>query len=278
MQSLLTYVKKSDIFSEPFPHIVITDALDDKLCSRLIDEFPSMNVITDGAEFSSNERFSYSARNVLQNPEISDLWREFVKVQTSNVFLSQFSNLFEDSIRHIYPDFEKEIGAIKTLQSGIRYIDEFPNVDVLLDAQICVNAPVVGTPSLIKQVHIDRRQVLFAGLFYLRHPEDRSTGGDLEIFRFKNGKPYGFNNQFIDNKYVELVKTVKYERNVLVLFLNSIHSLHGVTVRSVTQIPRCFLNIIGEVKQPLFDWTLYQETKSWTNRLSERIVKVLPRL
>lgn len=277
MQSLLTNIKKSDIFAEPFPHIVITDALDDEICSRLIDEFPPINVITEGVEFSNNERFSYSARDVLQNTEISDLWREFVRVQSSEVFLNQFLNLFEDYIRHIYPSFEQEIGAITSLKSGVRFIDELPNIDVLLDAQICVNAPVV-TPSLIKQVHVDRRQVLFAGLYYLRRPEDQSTGGDLQIYRFKNGKPYGFNQQFIDDKYVELVKTVKYERNVLVLFLNSIHSLHGVTVRSVTESPRCFLNLVGEVKQHIFDWMLYQERKSWKDRITERTAKVLSQL
>lgn len=275
MQSLLANVKKSDIFTEPFPHIVVTDALDSEICSRLIDEFPPLNIITEGVEFSSNERFSYSAHKVLSNSQISELWREFVKVQTSQVFFTQFVSLFGDYIQQIYPDFEQNIQSIQNLTSGIRYVDEFPNVDVLLDAQICVNAPVISKPSLIKQAHVDRRQVLFAGLYYLRRPEDKSTGGDLEIYQFKNGKAYGFNNQFIDDKYVELVKTVKYDRNVLVLFLNSIQSLHGVTVRSVTDSPRCFLNLVGEVKQHLFDWTFYQERKSWTDQLAAKMSKVL---
>ncbi|MBO3457613.1 2OG-Fe(II) oxygenase [Aetokthonos hydrillicola Thurmond2011] len=274
MQSLLENVNKNHFFSEPFPHIVVTDALDDTLCSRLIDEFPPINIVTESNQYPSNERFSYSAHKVLGNPQISELWREFIRVQTSDIFLKQFLDLFEQDIRRIYPSFEQEIASVKTLKSGVRNIDEFPNVDILLDAQICVNTPVVATPSVVKQAHLDRRQVLFAGLYYLRRPDDDSTGGDLEIYRFKNGKPYGFNQQFIDDKYVELVKTVKYERNVLVLFLNSINSLHGVTVRSVTQSPRCFVNLIGEVKQHMFDWMLYQETKSWTDKFTQRIAKV----
>jgi hypothetical protein len=80
------------------------------------------------------------------------------------------------------------------------------------------------------------------------------------MYKFKKGTPYGFRKCEIADKYVEHIKTIKYERNVLVLFPNSIYSLHGVTVRSLTSSPRYFVNLVGEVRKPLFQPLDYQES------------------
>ena len=61
-------------------------------------------------------------------------------------------------------------------------------------------------------------------------------------------------------RYVERVTTVKYESNVLVLFVNSLRSLHGVSVRQPTPWTRCFLNLLAEVPTPLFDLAAHQES------------------
>lgn len=78
---------------------------------------------------------------------------------------------------------------------------------------------------------------------------------------------------FIDDKQIQVVKTVKYQSNVLVLFLNSIKSLHGVTVRSVANEPRLFLNLIGEVNRPLFNLEDYQTPETYLKRLLSKFSK-----
>ncbi|WNZ43975.1 hypothetical protein Q2T42_19265 [Leptolyngbya boryana CZ1] len=271
MKTLLDGIGKVEVFTDPFPHVVIRDAFDEQLCDRLIDEFPGISTVTQSQQFVSNERYSYPARDVFANLEVSDLWKEFVQLHTSDRFLGHIGRLFEDHIRQYHPKFEQLIGKIPALKAGVRKIDDYSTADVLMDAQICINAPVTETPKPIKLAHIDRPQVLFVGLYYLRRSDDDSTGGNLEIYRFKSGKPYGFKGQFIDDRYVECVKTVNYERNVLVLFLNSIHSLHGVTVRSKTNAPRCFVNLIGEVKQPLFNYRLYEEQKNLISKFRAKL-------
>ncbi len=229
-------------------------------------------MVAQGAPIVSNERYSYPPQASLADLELSETWKAFVREHTSDYFLKRFTDLFRDQIDRYYPQFEQTIASIETLKAGIRKVNDFSQVDVLMDAQICINAPVTAQPEPIKPPHVDRPQVLFVGLFYLRRPDDESIGGDLEIFRFKQGKPYGFRGQFIDHQYVERIGTVKYERNTLVLFLNSIDSVHGVTVRSRTNAPRCFVNLIGEVKQPLFDYMAYQERKSLIGRFAKKLV------
>lgn len=277
MKSLLSSVQKIDVSTDPFPHIVITDPLEDELCLQLISEYPAVSTVTKGGDYSSNKRFSYSASEVFSDDNISTLWKEFVQAHTTSFFLSEVISLFEEHIRLTYPLFEENIGALKNLTSGVRKIDDFPTADVLLDAQICVNTPVINALSSVRTAHVDKPNKLFAGLYYLRSPEDTSTGGDLEIYKIKD-KPNRFRGEYISDKYVEVVKTVKYQRNVLVLFINSIYSVHGVTVRSKTNSPRYFLNLLGEVNQPLFDLSQYQEKRDWLGKSISAPAKALQNL
>lgn len=266
MQSLLSKVKKSDVIAEPFPHIVITDAIDPDICSQVISEFPSSELLTQDISNSSNQRFSYRAKDSLADKRISSLWQEFVKTNTSQSFLNEFIYLFGEHITKYYPYLQKKIGKVKNWKAGTKYIDNYTNADILLDAPISINTPVTTAPSSVIRGHVDKPAKLFAGLFYLRLPDDKSTGGDLEIYKFKN-RIYGFNeNRRIEDKYIELVKTVNYQSNVLVLFLNSIKSLHGVTVRSITDSPRLFLNLFGETKYPIYNLLPYRADINWVEK------------
>jgi hypothetical protein len=92
----------------------------------------------------------------------------------------------------------------------------------------------------------------------MRHPADDSVGGDLTISRFKSAhsdldaKASLFDGAYVSDEHLEVVETVQYRRNTLVLFINSIDSLHGVTVRQATPHGRRFVNLVGEVVTRLY--------------------------
>ena len=47
--------------------------------------------------------------------------------------------------------------------------------------QVGINTPVTRDgPSAVRGPHYDRLSELFAGLLYFRHPDDTSSGGDLQ--------------------------------------------------------------------------------------------------
>ncbi len=268
MQSLLSHVKKSEVLLEPFPHIVVYNPLEPALCEQLIEDFPSIEIVAQGAPCGSNQRFSYPALASLGDTRVSSLWQKFVQAHVTQEFLNEFLYLFRESICSIYENFETEFGQLETLKAGLRGFNSFDDADILLDAQICVNTPVKECPSSVRRGHVDLADKLFAGLFYLRHPQDHSTGGNLELYKFKTGKVHGFKGQFIDDRHIECVKSLQYESNVLVLLLNSPFSLHGVSVREATDFPRLFFNLVGEVKTSLFDLNQYQESKSILNAVA----------
>jgi hypothetical protein len=276
MQSLLAGVRPAQLFTDPFPHIVVVDPLPDELCRRLVSEYPSAEWIARGKRLGSNQRFSCPASRSLTSAEVSPLWKEFVRVHTSRLFFSQVIDLFGEHIRQLYPSLEGEIGNLDGLRVGVRQQDDFSRADVLLDAQICLNTPVLNAPSSVRRFHVDLPNKLFAGLYYLRHPDDTSSGGDLQIGKFRE-KPYGFRSAEIADRHVDVVKTIPYRNNVLVMFVNSIHALHAVTVRSMTSFPRYLFNLLGEVQKPLFDLNQYQEGGQWLNALPLKALRTIRR-
>ena len=276
MKTLLANVKKADVITDPFPHIIVTDALDKAICDRLIQEMPDTAVLREGKDPNAGyERFNYPARSIEGNSNVSELWQTFIRLHSSDVFMHQVLDLMGEQILALYPDFEEQFKPLSEFKSGVRKVDSFPDVDMLLDAQIAMNSSAENPLKRIKRPHIDRPQVLFAGLFYMRHPDDESTGGSLEIYRFKKNRPGGFDpndKQHVDDRYVKLIKTVNYERNVLVLFLNSLNSLHGVTGRSSTPVPRYFVNLIGELPQRMFAYENYQlSNESWMRKVARKL-------
>ncbi len=272
---LLSNVKKSDVFHEPFPHIIIRDTISPELIEELIKRHPPLEVVTKRELLGSNKRFDYTVKDIQADKTVDTLWSDFIQAQAGKVFLSKIFELFGEDMVKLYPKTFPTIPTVETFTSGTRFIDSREDQRILLDAHISVNSPVVDTPDSVRAGHVDDPRKLYSGLFYMRRDNDDSKGGDLELYQFKR-KKFKMYGQGIDDKYLKLIKTVPYEKNVLVLFLNSIDSLHGVTVREKTEHPRYFVNLIGELKEPLFDIKKYQE--GVIARKLRRIKKILPKL
>jgi len=248
--SLLADPPRGALVSEPFPHLVLPDALPEDLCACLMAEFPPTEWIAGRHEAGDNRRWSWPAARTLSDARLSPAWRELIRFHTSPAFLAQVVRAFREPLRRLYPRLEAELGPGETWRAGVRGRDDFEAADVLLDAQICINTPVAA-PTSVRGFHVDRPDKLFAGLYYLRAPDDRSCGGDLQIARFRAARR--FREYEIDERDVEVVRTVPYARNVLVMFLNGRDAVHGVTPRAVGPQPRRFVNLVGALRRPLFD-------------------------
>jgi hypothetical protein len=277
MEHILVNAEASDVLPAPFPHIIIKNAIDPELCSRLAAKFPSLQTLARSSDIGNNQRLNYEAAHALNDRSIAPLWKTFIRANCSQEFLTKLFDLFQNSIYCLYPTLDDDIGRLTDLKAGIRYVDSFDNSDVLLDTIIAANSPVMGRPSAVTRGHVDLPNKLFAGLLYIRHEADDSSGGDLELYCFKE-KIDRFRNRFIDDKYIEPVKTIRYENNVLILFINSIASVHGVSFRSVTKFPRLFVNFVGEVRHDLFDLQKYQGKWTLMEQAAWRAKKVLTNL
>ena len=81
MESVLSRAGASDIVDEPFPHLVIHDALTAEWYDQLEAAFPDASIILDGRVPESNRNYRYPASKVLDDGRISRQWKEFVRYQ-----------------------------------------------------------------------------------------------------------------------------------------------------------------------------------------------------
>ncbi len=256
--SVLRRARPDDVVEDPYPYIVVHDALPDELCNALIADYPRLDILgVDGTR--NNTRWSMPARDAAQTAGIADIWKALVAYHASPAFFDDFVRVFGDHVVRLYPEAFPNLEALHAVRPGIRARDgdDEGRGDFFLDAQISGNTAVRDASS-VKTIHVDSEHKLFSGLFYLRSPEDDSVGGDLDVLRLRRDLTRAqwrkrFNGMFIDDALVEQVTRIPYARNTLVMFVNGPDALHGVTVRQPTRHLRLFMNLVGESRTKLFN-------------------------
>jgi len=256
---ILDNAKKENCTNKPYPYFYQEEILPQGLCKDLVTNYPNYDLVSKGNWEKNNFRFNFSTIDVLQNEnKIPKIWYDFIKANASQAFFNSFTSLFEEELLTRYPTLGKTKQDLERLKVGIRKMDSFSTHDVLLDIQIAGNTPVQSSKS-VRERHIDDPRKIFGALLYLRLDDDDSVGGELEISESKGKKFKFYNNVYIHDKYSKTSKMVPYKKNNFVLFLNSPLSWHGVTQRQPTKFPRLFVNVIAEVKEPLFGIKQYQD-------------------
>lgn len=238
---------------EPFPLVIVKNVLPPQLIADIKSGLPPLDVLLEGKTFTSNQRFNYSAAAVAANSTIPTGLKDLVAEHLSQAFLDDIIRLFGDQILQHYPDFEQRFGSLTSLKAGVRGQANDSPRNVYLDSQIAFNTPVEIGGTTVRGPHLDDPRKLFVGLFYLRLDDDQSRGADLEIYRSKVQPSRLDITRTANLADMELLETVKYEANTLVLFLNTPSSFHGVKPRSRTSFHRVFLNLLGEMPSPLFE-------------------------
>lgn len=254
--SVLGRARAADVCFEPFPHLIIDNALPDDVYAELSAAFPPESVLgIDSGQ--DNKRWDYGPRSVAANPEIAPIWKDMIAYHTSAAFFQEIVSIFYEAIHARYPLQFPSRRYMGAMRAGVREFDSFRTADVLMDAMISGNTPA-RTASSVRTSHVDQGRKLYSGLFYMRRRDDDSIGGDLTISRLKRGyrdsdkRQRLFKRSYVDDKFLDCVKTVRYSSNTLVLFINTLDSIHGVTPRAPTSLGRYFVNLVGEVNPRLY--------------------------
>jgi hypothetical protein len=256
--SILSNASSADLVTEPYPHIVIKNALDPAVFKQLADEYPDPAVVLNGRE-KKDTWYDYPACFALEDEKISALWQEFLRYHTSQAFYLELVQLFGDIIRHEHPALENKFGkrleAFSTLMRRHGAADNPQNYasDVSLECQFYVN--YTEHAKAVRGPHVDRPTELYAALLYFRQQDDDSTGSDLDICRaIDPHKMHPDKKILVDHlpmeiepEKVDVVRTAKYAANTLVLFINSEKSIHAVSPRTATTIPRKHINFTGDI-------------------------------
>lgn len=253
--SVLQRATKANVKSDPFPHVVVRNALPEALYEELAASFPPIETITNRMG-KNNRRFNYGAPDVRKNPRISQLWKDFIAYHASQAFLDEIVELLGDDYNRLYPERFPTRDSLR-LRAGLREVEPFGACDVQMDALLAGNTPVKEASS-VRSSHVDRGDKLFSGLFYMRPDDYDAVGGDLTLSRFKpevagdEKRLQLFDAAYVEDRHLDVADTIVYDKNLLVLFINSVDSVHGVTIRQPSDKTRIFINLVGEIEKPLY--------------------------
>ncbi len=233
--------------SYPFPYIVIENALKEDIYYELSNSFPKYKTIINNNPYEQNSAYRMDAYTSLNNDVIPDIWKEFINYHASYNFFNEVFNIFNKDMFKHYPRLKSCVPQKE--HCCIRRADKKP---FNLDCQFVINTPTENKSSVVEP-HLDNPQEFYAGLFYMRHPDDKSTGGNLCIYEFKNK----INNSFFGKlrakkEDLNLIEEIEYADNKLLLFLNTNRSIHGVSEKNVSTSYRRYINIIGEFPFKIF--------------------------
>ncbi|MDO8264590.1 MAG: 2OG-Fe(II) oxygenase [Gallionella sp.] len=251
--------------TEPYPHLVTTDALDPAIFEQLSSQFPADDIILNGRA-AKDTWFDYPACKVVADERVSPLWREFFAYHSSKAFFDELVALAAPQMCALKPDLEQRAGRhlkdfIVGMRPGGRGDPLAEGADASMECQFYLN--YTQQPRVVRGPHVDRPSELFAALLYFRREDDDSSGANLEICEattdlYPNPHVVKISTlpAEIDDAKVRTVKTANYAANTLVLFLNSARSIHAVSPRTPTAVPRRHINFCCDVRFDLFDMKL----------------------
>jgi hypothetical protein len=263
MTSLINAIQNAPVQAYPFPHIEIENALPTEAYATLAAGYPDLQTFVEGKPYQENFRYNLFASQLISGP-FPDSVREFAQQHSSYAFYATILNKFKDYYTAILGE-DKFRELLNPERVGLRKRNTFYEADVLLDSTFAINTPNETGQTTVRGPHIDKLFKLYAGLYYLRKPEDTSRGGDLILYRYKNRRyaisendassTCGGARMEIDRQDVEESKTVPYTANKLILYPNSIEAVHGVSVRSRAEVERRLITFVADYKTDILDVT-----------------------
>ncbi len=237
---LSNFNKEKNYFKYPFPHIIIDEPIDEKDYNILAEEYKIIeNHFSKLEDYKKNNiRLQFSDTEFKKLNLDTPKWQEFIDFHTSISFYKKLVEIFIDDIKKFYPELVSELQELKTFDLN----NKDSNKDIRLLCQPGINTPVVKENTFNRGPHIDKPNTIIAGLFYLKKDDDYSKGGDF-VINEKSGKiSFVPKAEVKEVENVKLNKEVTYKKNKVVFFLNTIDSIHSVSVREKTDHCRRLVN------------------------------------
>ena len=264
MYSLLQ--KKPTVQTDPYPHVIIEEALPWDLYEELEKTFPEEQVLNT---IPFDKGICYRMKSdILVHPTFQpDVWRKFSEYHTSAEWFREVYELFKPWLSHpkvtdLLPNLEdnvcargwrgfKEIKEVVVTASGRKKRVKNPK-NILTDCQVVMHNPSLEIQTT-RTPHIDNPLEMFAGLLYMPYKDDTSTGGEFQLHTVKNDiKKVSMmgGREIYPEDLGPVHTTVPYKKNTFVMFCNmSPNTVHSVSKRINPTMHRRSVNIIAEFRK-----------------------------
>jgi hypothetical protein len=253
---LLTKASSAVVETDPFPHLIIDEALPPAAYQALVEHMPSDDYLCASQSRGPNRYHRRSSREILKASDalVHPVWKRFVRQHLAADFFESACHAFNGHLletdRRLMERAGRRLSEMKPLQRGQRSL--FRKSRTWLECQISLVTPTERYASPLGP-HLDRENTVWAGLYYLgNHPSE--IGGDLLFYRFKHpARREYWRDRMIPPSLVEIVKVVEARENRLVMFLHGPDAVHGVSPREPNRASRKAVNLVCEFPFKVWD-------------------------
>jgi hypothetical protein len=258
MHDIFASFDRAELMEDPYPHVVVNDALPAEIADTLIAEMPPLDILMQRGWSGSPFRFPLPSPTAIADTRISPRWKAALQscVAASQILLDRSVALLGAHMQRTYPTFAADFGALQDLRAVPRGEHKQSRGLVGMDAQLVANGPDPDGGSIVRGPHIDQPDKLISALLYLRDRDDDSEGGELELYEPLSGVPLFFDaGNGVPASAVRVARRYPYRHNLMIVPVNSPRALHGVSPRGHSLRPRYHLHFVGEMAAPLFQVT-----------------------
>ena len=266
------------IQTDPYPYSYVEQALPDVLYQELEATFPEQWMLERIQRLDAGSPTRrLKVAEALQWNDLAPIWVDFLRFHTSPDYLRDVVRLFEPQLLEALGSDQLHdlmTGSVTPRRLG-------PRGDVVTDCQFVLNEPV-GGDATTQPAHVDNPKEIYAGLLYMRKPEDRAAGGDFTVHRLT--QPIRRLDKAIGRQLPSAlhspVRTIAYRPNTFCVFLNVFGAVHSVTPRLQPTERRRSINIIGEFagRQRMWRRPEYDSRLSRSEQLRQRVLGRMRRL
>lgn len=249
---VLNKFTKANFHADPFPHILIERAVDDRIykeLERVLTHHYRIKLamqMTQGGRSNPEHRYRFSKYG---NGDwvLGRLWEDFMEYHTSQEFVEKTLGIFSDNVKKINFDFYNMDNFYLRGHQPDNLSRQEKGGAVVSDCQLVIHKPL-GLGATTRTAHIDSFKELYAGLLYMKPGGDKSSGGDLELYSSKHKKAKFIKNSHreVDLSTISRAKIIPYSRNTFAMFLNAPNAVHSVSPRVGAEKNRFSVNIIAE--------------------------------
>ena len=118
--SILSRLDRGEIVDEPFPYLHREEALDPLLYAELAGAYPSLRQLLGDRPPGNNQLFNVAAYQVMDDPAMPAIWREFFAYHCSAAFLKEVLAFWGKAIDAEYPQLADWLGKPLSQVRGAR--------------------------------------------------------------------------------------------------------------------------------------------------------------
>jgi hypothetical protein len=237
MVDFIRILQSGQFRADPFPHWIVENVLDQKILDSVENSYPTSKYIHKTLYDLGQIKTPYD-----QNTAYS---LEFDMINDSNSALKNLSKDWCDQKNYLL----EHIADLLPL--NIRNnLDTIKNISFSRgDFRASSPVTIPGTTQL--GPHLDSAYEILAGLIYLKMKDDKSEGGNLEIYELVPEAPINYMSvkRRVPTKYLQKIYEVPYKNNIGIFFISHPRAIHGISSRSVTPFDRRLVNLSIELPE-----------------------------